>query len=166
MECVYEKGDTPLLHPLPMVVVRSYCAVALLPHLCHGHNCGSANPPFKNPAYGPASDFVSLSLSLSVKYMCTPSVQYNVCVSCLLILYPSLFQPVKYMCTPSVQYNVCVSCLLILYPSLFLSVKYMCTPSVQYNVCVSCLLILYPSLSFYGCSVLYTSACFLCTLSQ
>ena len=25
----------------------------LPPHLCHGHNCGSANPPFKNPAYGP-----------------------------------------------------------------------------------------------------------------
>ena len=53
VECRYGKGDTPLLHPLPMVVVRPYCAVALSPHLCHGHNCGSANPPFKNPAYRP-----------------------------------------------------------------------------------------------------------------
>ena len=25
--------------------------VALPPHFCHGHNCGSANPHFKNPAY-------------------------------------------------------------------------------------------------------------------
>ena len=50
VEYRYGKGDTPLLHPLSMVVVWSYCAVALLPHLCHGHNCGSTNPPFKNPA--------------------------------------------------------------------------------------------------------------------
>ena len=49
------RGTTPLLHFLPTVVVWPYCVVALTPHLCHGHNCGSANPPFKNPAYGPGT---------------------------------------------------------------------------------------------------------------
>ena len=49
---------SPLLLPLPMMVVWPYCAVALPPHLCHGHNSGSANPPFKNPAYGPATSYI------------------------------------------------------------------------------------------------------------
>ena len=47
VECRYGKGDTPLLHFLSMVVVWPYYAVALLPHLCHGHNCGSTNPLLK-----------------------------------------------------------------------------------------------------------------------
>ena len=49
------RGTTPLLHFLPTVVVWPYGAVALPPHLYHGHNCRSANPPFKNPAYGPGT---------------------------------------------------------------------------------------------------------------
>ena len=43
---------TPLSYTLSLVV-WPYCAVALPPHLCHGHNCGLANPSFLNPAYRP-----------------------------------------------------------------------------------------------------------------